>query len=83
MSDSRREVTLVDLNHGTVDVLRYVFPNLPVAYEGDVTIPGYPRTRARVIVYRNAEVRRLTIRFHAAGRVANQGATSNLRKHSV
>ena len=55
MADPNREVTLVDLNTGITDVLRYSFPTLPVIFEEDIPIPGYSDAIARTTIRRNAE----------------------------
>jgi hypothetical protein len=55
LSDSRREVTLVDLNSGMAEVLRYSYPALAVVFDGDLSIEEYPEATATVTIYRNPE----------------------------
>jgi hypothetical protein len=55
LSDTHREVMLVDAAKGTTDTLRYSFPNLPTVFRGEVRIEGYPQARAIVSIYRNSE----------------------------
>lgn len=55
MSDSQREISLVDLNHDAVEVLRYAFPSLPVVHSSTVEVPGYSGARAKVTIHRNEE----------------------------
>jgi hypothetical protein len=53
LSDSRREVTLVDANRGTSETLRYSYPALPVVYSEELPIDGYPEANTVVTIYRN------------------------------
>jgi hypothetical protein len=55
LSDPRREVTLVNVGADKGVTLRYSYPSLPVVYQGELAIPGYPDTRAAVTIYRNEE----------------------------
>src|SRR5205814_1314405 len=55
MSDAQREVLLLNLNAEESEVLRYAFPDLPIAYQGIVPIAGYPGVTANVTIYRNRE----------------------------
>ena len=54
-SDPRREVTLVDLNSGKTDAVRYGKPSLPEIYSADLSIDGYPEAVATLTLYRNHE----------------------------
>jgi hypothetical protein len=55
MADPNREVTLVDLNTDTSDILHFSFSALPVVHETDMLIEGYPEATARLTIFRNAE----------------------------
>jgi hypothetical protein len=55
MADSKREVTLVDLNTDAFDILHFSFPDLPVILETDLAIDGYPEATVRLTIFRNAE----------------------------
>lgn len=55
LADPRREVTLVDTNTGTSEVLRYSYPSLPVAYSAEIVVEGYEGATASVSIYRNPE----------------------------
>ena len=55
MSDPQREISLVDLNHDTAEVLHYAFPTLPVVHSSTVEVTGYPGARTRITIHRNEE----------------------------
>jgi hypothetical protein len=55
MADSNREVTLVDLNSDTSEILRFSFPELPVVIETNISINGYPDATANLTIFHNAE----------------------------
>lgn len=55
MADPNREVTLVDLNKGTSDFLRFSSSSLPIVLETNVPIEGYPEATASLTIFRNAE----------------------------
>ena len=55
MADPNREVTLVDLNSDTSDILHFSFPALPIVHETDLLFEGYPEATARLTIFRNAE----------------------------
>ena len=54
-SDPRRELTLVDLNDGTTDGIRYGRPSLTQVLTRDITIPGYDDASVSVTISRSAE----------------------------
>jgi hypothetical protein len=54
-SDPRRELTLVDLNDGTTDGIRYGRPSLTQVLTRDLTVPGYEDATASVTISRTAE----------------------------
>ena len=51
MSDSRREVILVNLNSGETDVVRYTYPALKEVLAEEVQIDDYPDAIANVTIY--------------------------------
>jgi hypothetical protein len=55
MSDPKREISLVDLNHDTPEVLHYAFPRLQVVHSSTVDVAGYHGARAQITIYRNEE----------------------------
>jgi hypothetical protein len=55
LSDSRREVHLVDLNRDESVTLRHAHPPLQVVFSGEVGIDGYPEATAVITIYRNHE----------------------------
>jgi hypothetical protein len=55
LSHPRREVTLVNVGKDKGVRLRYAYPSLPIAYQGDLAIPGYPDASASLVIYRNDE----------------------------
>jgi hypothetical protein len=55
LADPRREVTLVDTNSGTSEVLRYSYPSLPVVYSAELPVEGYGSATASLSIYRNPE----------------------------
>ncbi len=57
LSHPRREVMLVNIGKNKGVTLRYAYPSLPVAFQGELVIPGYPDPEATAIVtiYRNEE----------------------------
>ncbi|MFQ6006199.1 MAG: hypothetical protein ACE5OQ_11925 [Woeseia sp.] len=55
LSDSRREVHLVDMRKKTSQILRYEHPNLPEVFSEELSIEGYPDAKAIVRIYRNKE----------------------------
>lgn len=55
LSHPRREVTLVNVGKDKGVTLRYAYPSLPVAYQAELTIPGYPEAIAAVTIFRNEE----------------------------
>jgi hypothetical protein len=55
LSDSRREVYLVDLNRDESVTLRHAHPPLQVVFSGEVGIDGYPEATAVITIYRNHE----------------------------
>jgi hypothetical protein len=55
MSDPNREVTLVDLNSGQSDILRYQTPVFPIVFQAELPIEGYPEAKAKLTLYRNME----------------------------
>jgi Histidine kinase-, DNA gyrase B-, and HSP90-like ATPase len=54
-SDPRRELTLVDLNDGTSDGIRYGRPSLTEVASSEVTVPDYDDVTASVTIWRAAE----------------------------
>lgn len=54
-SDPRRELTLVDLNDGTADGIRYGRPSLTQVLTEDLTVPGYENATVSVTISRTAE----------------------------
>ncbi len=54
-SDPRRELTLVDLNDGTTDGIRYGQPSLTQVLARDVAVPGYDDATVSVTISRTAE----------------------------
>jgi hypothetical protein len=54
-SDPRRELTLVDLNDGTTDGVRYGRPSLTQVLTRDLTVPGYDDAATSVTISRTAE----------------------------
>ena len=54
-SDPRRELTLVDLNDGTTDGIRYGRPSLTQVLACDLTVPGYNDASVSVTISRTAE----------------------------
>ncbi len=54
-SDHRREVTLVDLNSGREDTVRYSRPSLEQVDSVDLDVEGYPGAVARLTIWRNPE----------------------------
>jgi hypothetical protein len=55
LSDPRREVTLVNVGKDKGITLRYAYPSLPIVFQGELAIPGYPEATAAVTIYRNEE----------------------------
>jgi len=57
LSHPRREVTLVnaDKDKDKGITLRFAYPSLPVAYQGELAIPGYPEANVVLVIYRNEE----------------------------
>jgi hypothetical protein len=55
LSDPRREVTLVNVGKDKGVTLRYAYPSLPVVFQGELAIAGYPEATATVTIYRNEE----------------------------
>jgi len=53
LSDPMRRVELVNLNNGTKDLITYQYPDLPIVYEEDLEIEGYPDAEAHLVVYRH------------------------------
>jgi hypothetical protein len=54
-SDPRREVSLVDLNSGKSEAVRYGKPSLPEIYSADLAFEGYSDAAATLTIYRNHE----------------------------
>jgi hypothetical protein len=54
-SDPRRELTLVDLNSGNSDVIRYGGPSLAQVFSGDGTVPGYDEAAFELTIVRHDE----------------------------
>jgi hypothetical protein len=54
-ADPRREITLVDLNTGRSDAVRYGPPALPEEVSTELVIDGYPDATASLTLYRNQE----------------------------
>jgi hypothetical protein len=54
-SDPRRELTLVDLNDGTTDGIRYGRPSLTQVLARDLTVPAYDDASVSVTISRSAE----------------------------
>ena len=55
LSHPRREVTLVNIGKDKGVTLRYAYPSLPIAFQGELSIPGYPDAVASLVIYRNDE----------------------------
>lgn len=55
LSDPRRDVMLVNADDDKGVTLRYNYPSLPVVYQGELTVQGYPEASAAVTIYRNEE----------------------------
>ena len=55
LSDRGREVLLVDAGRKTKEVIRYEHPNLPIQFQEEIQIEGYPSVTAKVTICRNAE----------------------------
>lgn len=55
MSDSNREVVLVDLNNNKADTLRFSFPQIPIVLETELKIEKYPNAIAKLTIFRNSE----------------------------
>lgn len=55
LADPRREVMLVNVGKDKGVTLRYAYPSLPIAFQGELAIPGYPGVSATVTIYRNEE----------------------------
>lgn len=53
LSDTGRRVELTNLNDGKVDLLSYQYPDLPVVYEGNLEINGYPEANAHLVIWRH------------------------------
>jgi hypothetical protein len=53
LSDPMRRVELVNLNDETRDRLVYEYPQLPVAFQGDLHIAGYPDAKAHMAIWRH------------------------------
>ena len=54
-TDSRREITLVDLNSGAENVLRYSQASLPELLTIELSLEGYPDASATLSIFRNEE----------------------------
>lgn len=56
LSDRHREVHLTNINDGTRDRVSYQYPDLPVAFSGVISVPGYPEdAAARLVIWRLPE----------------------------
>lgn len=55
LSDPRREVTLVNVGKDKGVTLRYSYPSLQIAFQGELVVPRYPEATAVVTIYRNEE----------------------------
>jgi hypothetical protein len=55
LSDPRRDVTLVNVGKDEGVTLRYSYPSLPVVFQGELAVPGYPDATVTVTIYRNEE----------------------------
>jgi len=55
LSDPRREVMLVNVGKDKGVTLRYAYPSLAVAFQGELAIPDYPEVTATLTIYRNEE----------------------------
>ena len=55
LADASREVLLADSGKGTTEVLHYDPPELPIQFEGEIPIKGYPGVTATVTICRNPE----------------------------
>lgn len=55
LSDPARRVELVNLNDGSVDLLSYHYPELPIVFEDDLEIDGYPEAKAHLTIWRHSE----------------------------
>lgn len=53
LSDPRREVMLVNVGKDKGVTLRYAYPSLAVAFQGELAISGYPEVTATLTIYRN------------------------------
>ena len=53
LSDPQRKVELVNINDNSRDLLIYQYPDVPVVFEGDLKIPGYPDAKAHLIIRRH------------------------------
>jgi hypothetical protein len=53
LSNTEREVMLVDINRKREDQLVYKFPSGEMIFDGDVTMAEYPMAKARLIVYKH------------------------------
>ncbi len=54
LADPQREVTLINVGKDKGVTLRYAYPSLPVAFQAELSIPGYSAS-ATVTIYRNEE----------------------------
>jgi Histidine kinase-, DNA gyrase B-, and HSP90-like ATPase len=54
-SDPRRELTLVDLNSGTSDGVRYGGPSLAQVFSGEGAVPGYAAATFELTIWRHDE----------------------------
>jgi hypothetical protein len=54
-SDPRREATLVDLNSGKSEAVRYGKPSLAEIHSSDLSVEGYPEAVTTLAIYRNHE----------------------------
>ena len=55
MADPNRNVILVDLNKDSSDVLRYLFTELPVVIDTELSTEDYPEANVKLTIFRNAE----------------------------
>jgi len=55
LADPRREVMLVNVGKDKGVTLRYAYPSLPVVFQGELSIVGYPEAAVTVTIYRNEE----------------------------
>jgi hypothetical protein len=53
LSDPLRRVELVNLNDRSRDLLNFEYPNVPIVFEDDLEIEGYPGANAHLIIYRH------------------------------